>query len=84
VAEPDQEHRIDEQYGGRAGGRSSARSLSRTEAELLDRLADRFGDEVEGAELTVAGGYTVRIVCTSEVEQWLAGLAARARGGAIL
>lgn len=49
--------------------------------EVLDRLADRAGAELDSAELTVAGGDTVRIVCIAEVEDWLHGQASRARAG---
>lgn len=53
-------------------------------AGVLDRLADRARDELDSAELTVAGGDTVRIVDLSEVEQWLQGQAVRARAGVSL
>jgi hypothetical protein len=49
--------------------------------EVLDRLADRIGEELDSAELTVAGGDTVRIVCVGEVEEWLHGQASRSRAG---
>lgn len=45
-------------------------------AETL-RRARGHTDELLAAELTVAGGDVVRVVCVTEVEDWLAGLAAR-------
>lgn len=57
------------------------RAVSRPEAELLDRIAELAHCELDTAELTVAGGDTVRIVCLAEVEEWIRGLAVRARGG---
>jgi hypothetical protein len=57
------------------------RAVSRPEAELLDRLADLAGDELDSAELPLPDGSVIRVVALDEVEQWLHGLAARARGG---
>jgi hypothetical protein len=48
--------------------------------EVIDRLAGRL-DELDSAELTVAGGDTVRIVCVAEVRDWLLGQASQARAG---
>jgi hypothetical protein len=45
-------------------------------AETL-RRAIGHTDELLAAELTVAGGDAVRIVCVAEVEDWLRTLAAR-------
>ena len=45
-------------------------------AETL-RRAREHTDELMSADLTVAGGDTVRLVCVAEVEDWLTGLAAR-------
>ena len=45
-------------------------------AETL-RRARCHTDELLAAELEVAGGDHVRIVCVAEVEAWLTGLAAR-------
>jgi hypothetical protein len=49
-------------------------------AEVIERLVGRL-DELDSAELTVAGGDTVRIVCVAEVSDWLLGQASRARAG---
>lgn len=49
-------------------------------SRVIERLADRL-DELDSAELTVAGGDTVRIVCVAEVRAWLQGQASRARAG---
>ena len=49
--------------------------------EVLDALADRARHELDSAELTVAGGDTVRIVSLPEVEDWLHAQASRARAG---
>jgi hypothetical protein len=57
------------------------RAVSRPEAELLDRIAQLAGAELDSAELPLADGSVVRIVCLSEVEGWLHGLASRARAG---
>jgi hypothetical protein len=57
------------------------RAVSRPEAELLDRLGDLARSELDSAELPLADGTVVRIVRVDEVEEWLHGLAARARGG---
>lgn len=51
--------------------------------EVLLRLAARL-DELDSAELTVAGGDTVRIVCLAEVREWLEGQASLARAGVSL
>lgn len=48
-------------------------------AETL-RRAIGHTDELLAAELGVVGGDTVRIVCVTEVEDWLRGLAARVEG----
>lgn len=50
-------------------------------AIVLTHVLDRAPRELETAELTVAGGDTVRILCLSEVEDWLRGLVARANAG---
>lgn len=50
-------------------------------ASLLRRLAEVLRSEVDTAELTVAGGDTVRIVDVSEVEQWLREWADRIESG---
>lgn len=47
---------------------------------VLRGACDRL-DELDGADLRVAGGDTVRVVCLSEVEDWLRGLAARTEAG---
>jgi hypothetical protein len=52
--------------------------------DLLDRLSARAGEELDTADLTVAGGDVVQIVCLSEVEQWLQGCAVRLRHGETL
>lgn len=49
-------------------------------SRVIERLAERL-DELDSAELTVAGGDTVRIVCVAEVRDWLLGQASRARAG---
>jgi hypothetical protein len=71
----------DEPQTARSSVTTEPRAVSRPEADLLDRIADLARAELDTAELTVAGGDTVRIVCLSEVEEWLHGLASRARGG---
>jgi hypothetical protein len=45
-------------------------------ADVL-RRARNHTDELISADLVVAGGDTVRVVCVTEVEDWLTGLAAR-------
>jgi hypothetical protein len=57
------------------------RAVSRPESELLDRIADLARHELDCAELPLADGSVVRIVRLGEVEEWLHGLADRARGG---
>jgi hypothetical protein len=57
------------------------RAVSRPEAELLDRVADRARAELDSAELPLPDGTIVRVVALAEVEEWLHGLASRARGG---
>jgi hypothetical protein len=47
----------------------------------LRAAAKRARHELDAAELTVAGGDTVRIICVVDVEQWLEGLAIRAENG---
>lgn len=49
-------------------------------AEAL-RRATLHTDELLAAELPVTGGDTVQIVCVSDVEDWLRGLAARVEQG---
>jgi len=64
--------------------RSSAtepRAVSRPEAELLDRIADLARCELDLADLPLPDGTVVRVVALPEVEEWLRGLATRARGG---
>jgi len=60
------------------------RAVSRPEAELLDRIADLASAELDAAELPLPDGSVLRIVALGEVEEWLRGLAVRARGGAPL
>lgn len=57
------------------------RAVSPPEAELLHRIGDLARHELDSAELPLADGTVVRIVCLSEVESWLHGLATRAQGG---
>jgi hypothetical protein len=64
--------------------RSSAtepRAVSRPEADLLDRIGQLARAELDSAELPLPSGDVVRIVALGEVEEWLHGLASRARGG---
>jgi hypothetical protein len=57
------------------------RAVSRPESELLDRIAELARCELEVGELPLPDGSVVRVVSLAEVEEWLHGLAARARGG---
>jgi hypothetical protein len=57
------------------------RAVSRPESELLDRIADLARSELDSAELPLPDGAIVRVVALVEVEEWLHGLAVRARGG---
>lgn len=63
------------------GSVTEPRAVSRPEAELLDRIADLASCELDSAELPLPDGKVVRVVALSEVEEWLHGLAIRARGG---
>jgi hypothetical protein len=49
--------------------------------QLLRRLAERAPTELDAAELTVAGGDQVQIICMAEVMEWLSGWAIRAEAG---
>lgn len=60
------------------------RAVSRPESELLDRIADLARCELDVAELPLPDGKVIPVVALSEVEDWLHGLAARARGGSHL
>lgn len=51
---------------------------------ILRAAAVRAPWELDAADLTVAGGDTVQIVCVAEVMDWLTGLAARAEAGEAL
>lgn len=73
----------DEQQTARSSP-SEPRAVSRPEAELLDRLGELARAELDSAELPMPDGSVVRVVALDEVEQWLHGLASRARGGAPL
>lgn len=55
--------------------------ISGQQAGLILRAALDHTHELDGADLTVAGGDQVRIVCVAEVEDWLRSLASRAEGG---
>jgi hypothetical protein len=57
------------------------RAVSRPESELLDRIAELARAELDSAELPLPDGSVVRVVALPEVEEWLHGLASRARGG---
>jgi len=70
----------DEQQTARSSV-TEPRAVSRPESELLDRIADLARAELDSAELPLADGTVVRIVRVDEVEEWLHGLATRARGG---
>jgi hypothetical protein len=82
VADPESELRVEDALAGRVPER--ARPVDRSLGDAIDRLAGRLRDEVDSAELTVAGGDAVRIVDLSEVEQWLRGCAIRSRAGEAL
>lgn len=58
------------------GGMSAEHMPAQVVAEAL-RRARNHTDELLSAELCVAGGDTVRIVCVSEVEDWLTSLASQ-------
>lgn len=73
----------DEQQTARSSV-TEPRAVSRPEAELLDRLGELARAELDSAELPMPDGSVVRVVALDEVEQWLHGLASRARGGAPL
>lgn len=61
--------------------RAGARPEPSPDPDLLNRLSERAGRELDTADLPVAGGDTVQIVCVGEVEQWLQGCAIRLRNG---
>jgi hypothetical protein len=65
---------------GRGRHDDEPRPVSSSVASAITRLAERL-DELDAAELTVAGGDTVAIVCVAEVRDWLLGQASRARSG---
>lgn len=54
------------------------------QAGLTIRRLTEHLHELDGADLTVAGGDQVTIVCVSEVSGWLYGLAIRAEAGELL
>ncbi len=60
------------------------RAVSRPEAELLDRIGQLARAELDTADLPLPDGHVIQVVALSEVEDWLHGLASRARGGAPL
>jgi hypothetical protein len=60
----------------RMGGMPVDHMPAQLVAETL-RRARNHTDELLSADLVVAGGDTVRIVCVTEVQDWLAGLAAQ-------
>jgi hypothetical protein len=49
---------------------------------VLRRAVELLGElDMDAAELAVAGGDEVRIICLGNVHQWLLGLARRAEAG---
>jgi hypothetical protein len=50
-------------------------------ATALRSAAHRLAAEIDAADLTVAGGDVVQIVCLADVSEWLHGLAVRVEAG---
>jgi hypothetical protein len=50
-------------------------------ATALRSAAHRLAEEIDAADLTVAGGDVVQIVCLADVSEWLHGLAIRVEAG---
>lgn len=50
-------------------------------ALVIRRVLDRAPRELDTADLTVAGGDQVRVLCIAELEDWLRGLATRVDAG---
>lgn len=53
----------------------------RHQGAVLRRAAELAPRELDSADLTVAGGDQVQIVCVVEIMDWLTGLAARVEAG---
>jgi hypothetical protein len=70
----------DEQQTARSST-TEPRAVSHPESDLLDRIGDLARAELDTAELPLPDGKVVRVVALVEVEEWLHGLATRARGG---
>jgi hypothetical protein len=66
------------------GSATEPRAVTRPEAELLDRIAQLARAELDVADLPLPDGKVVHVVALFEVEEWLHGLATRARAGSRL
>lgn len=53
----------------------------RLAAVVIRALRDRAPVELDTADLTVAGGDTVQILCLADVTDWLSGWAVKAEAG---
>jgi hypothetical protein len=73
----------DEQQTARSSV-TEPRAVTRPEAELLDRIAQLARAELDVADLPLPDGKVVHVVALFEVEEWLHGLATRARAGSRL
>lgn len=71
-------HQEPSRTGGRPPGPTDRQRLI---GDALRGAMHRAPRELDSADLTVAGGDTVQIVCIVEVMDWLGGLAARVEAG---